>query len=57
MEYYFIKDMEGNNLPDTEGIKLIDNSITIHIPGDNRNKEYSEYLEWKAEGNTAQTEA
>jgi len=56
MQYYFLKDIEGNDLSDTEGIKLIKDSIIYCIPGTEENKDYVIYLAWKAEGNTAQTE-
>ena len=56
MQYYFIKDIDGNDLLDTEGIKLVKDSIVYCIPGSEDNPDYLIYLEWKAEGNTAQTE-
>ena len=57
MQYYFLKDMDGNDLPDTEGVKLVTTSTVSCIPGTEENKDYVIYLAWKAEGNTAQTEA
>jgi len=57
MQYYLLKDVYGNDLLDTEGVKLVDGDIIIFVPGDDKNRDYQTYLEWKAEGNTAQTEA
>ena len=36
----------------TTGVLRTKNGVTCHIPFDTANKDYQEYLEWLAEGNT-----
>ena len=49
MSYKLVKDLKGNI---TNVIKR--KTDNAHIPMDEANSDYQEYLEWVAEGNTAE---
>ena len=52
--YKFVKDMEGNISTIKKQIGETEPYITLHIPINEGNRHYQEYLEWVAEGNTAE---
>jgi len=49
--YKLVKDPFTNVI---ETVKMQKNSDIIYIPFDEANRHYQEYLEWVAEGNTAE---
>ena len=48
--YKFTKDLDGN-INHVKKVRASD-SATLHIPFDEANTDYQEYLAWVAEGNT-----
>ena len=60
MNYFLIKGLGGEEMPDTKMIKLVDEEgVTSTIPADPKNRHYAAYLAWKAEdpeNNVAQSE-
>lgn len=61
MQYYLLKDEDGNDLLDTDGLKQVDaDGVITFVPADSANRHYSAYLKWKAEdpeNNVAQSES
>lgn len=55
--YYFRKDSDNNDLPEEDGLIYIGvDSLRAFIPADPANRDWQEYLAWKAEGNTPESE-
>ena len=48
-KYYTYPSEEGN-----QGIEIVSDGITMHVPLDPNNRHYAAILEWVAEGNTIQ---
>ena len=42
------------NTTDIASIIKINNGLNLHIPTDNLNKDYKEYIKWTEEGNVAE---
>ena len=50
LKYKFSQGLDGTN----NGVIQTGGPETLHIPFDNGNRHYQEYLEWVAAGNTAE---
>jgi len=53
---YFLKDENGSDLPDTDGVKLIIDGVEWRVPNDPTNYMWVHYQAWLAEPNTTITE-